>query len=82
MSKRPVVDLNNILLAAFVPISFCQKITNLNLKHSKDARTLLHEKAVHEMLVKLIETCVQFHQHFTSGFCTDILLLTTYYSKL
>jgi hypothetical protein len=52
-SSRAGVNFTNILLAAFAPKSFRQKIANLNCKHIKGAKKLLFKKSAHKILVKL-----------------------------
>jgi hypothetical protein len=47
------INFTNILLAAFAPKSFCQKITNPNCKYTKGAKKLVYEKYAHKTLVKL-----------------------------
>jgi len=37
---KPVVNFTHILKAAFEEISFCQKNTNTNCKHRKDAKKI------------------------------------------
>ena len=46
-------NLTNILQAAFVPISVCQKNTNRTLSREKLLKMLSYEKAARKMLVKL-----------------------------
>jgi len=41
MKLTPGVDFINILRVTFLPISFCQKVTNTNCKHRKAARKLM-----------------------------------------
>ena len=50
---RLVANFTNILQAAFAPISFLQKNTNLAIGREKLLKMLLYEKAPHKMLVKL-----------------------------
>ena len=47
------VNFTNILRAAFMPISFRQKSTNLKCKYKKAAQKNCVQKAAHKMLVKL-----------------------------
>ncbi len=56
---RLLVNFTSILHSALAPISFHQKITNLNYKQIKAA-----QKAACKILVKLSPRG-QFHQHFT-----------------
>jgi hypothetical protein len=50
----PGVNFTNILLAAFAPKSFRQKITNPTCKHIKAMqKKLLYKKSAHKILVKM-----------------------------
>jgi len=41
LTSKAGVNFTNILLAAFAPKAFCQKITNPNCKHTKAAQKTL-----------------------------------------
>jgi len=71
----------NILRAAFASISIQQKITNSNCKHIKAEKALLYLKNWPKNVGE-IDTFSQFHQHFTSSFCANILLQKNYKAKL
>ncbi len=66
---HPVVNFTNILWAAFVPKSFCQKITNPNFKHIKAAQRALvwlsilpifNEQLFHTKVLYAALMCLQF----------------------
>ena len=59
----PGVNITNILQAAFLPLSFCQKITNTNCKYRKAVKTLLYKKDARKMLVKLTSYHIFYHRH-------------------
>jgi hypothetical protein len=52
-----IVNVTNILRAAFVPISFCHKLTNLNSKHIKAEQNTYVQKAASKLLVKATPGC-------------------------
>ncbi len=65
----------NILWAAFVPKSFCQKITNPNCKHIKAAQKTFVRKAASKILVKLTPGWIKWQNiiaRLTSGNSTVV----------
>ncbi len=81
----------NFLLQSISPTlyeqHFCQyslvnKIQTQTTKIEKSVQNNLVQKAAHKILLKLTYTYSQFHQHFMSSFCANILSPKNYKAKL